>query len=223
MSRTPLLHRPSESRETHKKIIPISLMSETFKKFKALIEQIESRLEIEKEQPSQIRDNLLRAEIVMLVSAIDYYFYEVVKTGLIDIYNGDRDRTTMSDNLRIPFKYVIKAVSNTESTEWLSESIVEVFGTSAFQSQKQIYYIVQLLNGDFSSFKKAIATSFSTSYKEIEDQLNEIFKRRNQIAHNCDIPKDSDIPQEINYDYTKEKCSFVAMFIENFNKYILLP
>ena len=58
MDRTPLLKRTSETRETSRNLIPISLMDDTFEKFNKLIKGIESRLEIEKEQTNQIRDDL---------------------------------------------------------------------------------------------------------------------------------------------------------------------
>ena len=38
--------------------------------------------------------DLLRTQIVMIVSALDHYIHEITRVGMLDVYDGGRPQTT---------------------------------------------------------------------------------------------------------------------------------
>ena len=51
-------------------------------------------------------ENIWRAQIVFLASALDFYMHELTKYGLCEIYNENWDRTDKYENLQVNMKVI---------------------------------------------------------------------------------------------------------------------
>ena len=106
-------------------------------------------------------ENIWRAQIVFLASALDFYMHELTKYGLCEIYNENWDRTDKYENLQVNMKVIEVALKSGGDIDWFLDYI--------------------------NSYYRAITM---VSYESVKDKfkrrLNELFGRRNIIAHQSD-------------------------------------
>ena len=67
-------------------------------------------------------ENIWRAQIVFLASALDFYMHELTKYGLCEIYNENWDRTDKYENLQVNMKVIEVALKSGEDIDWFLES-----------------------------------------------------------------------------------------------------
>ena len=68
-------------------------------------------------------ENIWRAQIVFLASALDFYMHELTKYGLCEIYNENWDRTDKYENLQVNMKVIEVALKSGEDIDWFLEYI----------------------------------------------------------------------------------------------------
>lgn len=68
-------------------------------------------------------ENIWRAQIVFLASALDFYMHELTKYGLCEIYNENWERTDKYDNLQVNMKVIEVALKSGEDIDWFLEYI----------------------------------------------------------------------------------------------------
>ena len=59
--------------------------------------------------------DLLRAELVLVVSAIDYYIHEIVRVGMLEVFQGKRTETPSFKNFNVSsillvFEFIIGSI-----------------------------------------------------------------------------------------------------------------
>ena len=211
----PEIIRPTGTRELPVSTIPIAEQETLIHNFNRSIDEINARVDYENRNlTSPMKEELFRAEVVMLVSALDYYLYEVLKTGIIQIYLNDRECTERFTNLRVPMRYVTSALENPESNEWLSEAIVEIFGTTSFQSVKQIKFVLSVISSSTGNqLFRSVADNLPITKSQLEISITSLCQRRHQIAHNCDIPPNSDVKDSITIEYLQENIQLLRDFV----------
>ncbi len=52
--------------------------------------------------------DLLRAQIVMIVSALDLYIHEITRIGMLEVYNGQRPQTDAFLRFQVTLETLIK-------------------------------------------------------------------------------------------------------------------
>ncbi len=216
--------RTTGTRELPPRTIPIADQETLINNFIKSVNEISVRVDFEeKELFPPMKEELFRAELVALISSLDYYLFEILKTGIIQIHNKERAITTGFQNFKLPMRFLISALDNPECLSWLSEAIVELFGISSFQSIRQIKYVITMISQKkYNTIIGQISSELSITKRQIENRLKSIFQRRNQIAHNCDIPHDNTEKQDINYVYLKDTIEFIREFIKCLHKSIII-
>lgn len=168
-------------------------------------------LKDEQKLPNDLSD-LLRAEIVYVVSALDKLIHELVRIGMIEIFNGNRPKTPTFEGFTISAKtlgkikeMIIKKAENSnfvpqtpdEMPEyWFEQQIVLTHKKEAFQAPDKIKNALSLIWSEEYKWQK-IATLLSTNQKDLQTTLNEIITRRNQIVHEADINLQTGLRNEI--------------------------
>lgn len=134
-------------------------------------------------------ENIWRAQIVFLASAFDFYMHELTKYGLCEIYNENWARTEKYDNIQINMKFIEIALKSGEETDWFLEYINEYYSAITMVSFDSVKSQFSLLGVDL----KAVADRTFYQRGETEKtgdklrrRLNELFGRRNLIAHQTD-------------------------------------
>ncbi|QIZ70751.1 HEPN domain-containing protein [Oxynema aestuarii] len=108
-------------------------------------------------QSTQILDlsDLLRASLVLAVSALDYYIHEVVTLGMLEIYRGQRPEPNPSRNQsQSSFSRFKVSLGNARQersmalgiTSWLEDQIRQNYGDTFLQSSHNISSLIPVLS-----------------------------------------------------------------------------
>jgi hypothetical protein len=130
---------------------------------------------------------ILRAEVVLSVSALDCFIHDLIKQGMIETYQGNRAASNLFSTYQIPLKY-LQLIENSESQDaklaYLENSIKEYNSKDSYQSPKSIEYALQLIN--ITSIWKNLAVLMGMRAEDIKGELSLIIDRRNKISHEAD-------------------------------------
>jgi hypothetical protein len=134
--------------------------------------------------PAVDSSDLLRAQIVLIVSALDFYVHELTVLGMLAVYMGQRPSTQAFERYRISVGSMMVG-QPLGGTAWLETEIRERHGYLSFQQPEKIADAVRL----FSDVKlwPAVATLLGQDESNIRSSLRLIVDRRNKIAHEADI------------------------------------
>ncbi len=129
--------------------------------------------------------DLLRAQIVMLISALDHYIHEITRIGMLEVYAGIRPKTKPFSRFQVSLDATIMGISKPNEKEWLDIAIREKHGHKAFQQPDKIADAVRL----FSSCKlwRTVASELNLTEQDVKNRLRTIVNRRNQIVHGVDL------------------------------------
>ena len=99
--------------------------------------------------PAMDLSEILRAEIVLVVSAFDCFIHDIVKYGIIDIFKDQRRENSKYDNICIPIsivKQILTTDKESERDELLEISIKKILSKDSYQSPKSIENALQLIS-----------------------------------------------------------------------------
>lgn len=158
------------------------------------------------------RDELLRAQIVMAVSAVDTFFHNVVKTGLLQIFNGSRP---IGKAASYPIELLDVISINRENDSYkkqllLENAIMKISSKDSYQSAASIEYAVGLLG--IKGIWTKLSPLMGIPAEDIKNKISLIVRRRNQIAHESDINPAT----MLRYPITKADADDVVDFLDKF-------
>ena len=144
-----------------------------------------------KAQASSVLDlsDMLRAALVLAVSALDYYIHEVVRIGMLEIHRGQRPEPPAFSRFQISLgnaRAGINAGQNIDS--WLEDEIRQRHSYKSFQQPEAIADAIRLISN--KKLWEEVSINMGRLAKDAEDikkQLSLIVDRRNKIAHEADI------------------------------------
>ena len=90
--------------------------------------------------------DLLRAQIVMIVSALDHYIHEITRVGMLEIYDGLRPQTNAFSRFQVSLDATMAGISKPGENEWLDIEIRQKHGYQAFQHPDNIANAVRLFS-----------------------------------------------------------------------------
>lgn len=139
-------------------------------------------------------EEIWRSQVVFLESALDFYIHEVVKYGFLKIFNGDWEETEQSKKFRLRFPLLMKIYKDAENAaQSLSDEIDEINRENCFLSFDNM-----------QNNLKMVGLKVDGKYKPF---VNELYGRRNKIAHQSDrIPGSA------------EKCVIKEIDVKNYIK-----
>lgn len=145
--------------------------------------------------------DLLRAEIVYSVSALDKLVHELVRIGMIEAFNGQRIKTNKYDGFTLSAKTLEKiretAIERSlnptrpplpdELPEyWFEREIVLKHKSISYQTPTNIGDGLSLIWKEEHKWQK-ISILIRINEKDVKTQLETIVTRRNQIVHEADL------------------------------------
>lgn len=133
-------------------------------------------------------DEILRAQLVLAVSAFDTFIHDCVRIGII---RQSMTSSTLSNSLKkfpIPFEdlQIINGLATmADKAIYLDGVIKRVNSKDSYQSPTSIEYALGLLgvNGIWSK----VALSMKMPANDVKAELANIVNRRNKIAHESDL------------------------------------
>lgn len=133
-------------------------------------------------------EEILRAQIVLIVGALDCYIHDCVRIGLLHIFNGKRLETISTHTYQLNFKLL----KDLESSQDINAKVVilesyirEKNSKESYQSPKSIEYALGLIN--VTKLWSQLSNSMEIPPNDIKDRLAMIVNRRNKIAHESDL------------------------------------
>ncbi|HOO32980.1 MAG TPA: HEPN domain-containing protein [Thermotogota bacterium] len=164
--------------------------------------------------------DVFRTQIVFLESALDYYIHRLSSFAMIQMSEGNWKKTNSYKNLNIPIEKVLKGLSNPEDLGWLKESIIVHHSSNTYMSSKEIKKQLSLMVE--KTLFKSIADklyyeqgSAEKTVEKLENMLNDVFTRRNQIAHQSDRDHFTGERYEIDKETTEFYLNEVGRFAES--------
>lgn len=128
--------------------------------------------------------DLLRAQIVLGVSALDYYVHEVTVLGMLEVFEGKRPATPAFLKYRVSVTAIL-GKSTPPATNWFESEIRERHSFLSFQQPDKIADAIRL----FTDVKlwQQVGAKMAVPEQAVKDQLKLIVDRRNKIAHEADL------------------------------------
>lgn len=127
--------------------------------------------------------DLLRAHIVLSVSALDHYVHELVREGMIEVLLGTRAATA---SYRVfPLTVHDTTAASNGGTAWFEAAIRRQHGWRSFQQPDKIAETIRLISD--KKLWVEVGTYLVEPPEHIKSQLATIIDRRNKIAHEADL------------------------------------
>lgn len=128
--------------------------------------------------------DLLRAQIVLAISALDYYVHEVTLIGMLQIYQGVRPATKAFVGYRISVGAMLSGYP-AGSTAWLEAEIRERHSFLSFQQPDKIADAIRLISD--VKLWQSVAARMGEDDSNLKARLRLLVDRRNKIAHEADL------------------------------------
>ncbi len=157
-------------------------------------------------------DDLLRSQIVMSVSALDFFIHEVVRQGMLAIYEGTRPAVTGFAKFHVS---LIEAQSSllSSSSMWVDTAIRQNHSILSFQNPDKIADAIRLIYEP--PLWPALETRLVMPAKDLKRQLKLIVDRRNKIAHEADAdPSYPGVRWPISYQDAVTSTDFIEKIVE---------
>ena len=91
--------------------------------------------------------DLLRSQIVMVVSAMDHYVHEITRVGMLEVYGGKRPQTPTFLRFQVTMEATLQGIAVGQANDgWLDEEIRKKHGYLAFQHPDRIADAIRLFS-----------------------------------------------------------------------------
>jgi len=129
--------------------------------------------------------DILRAQIVLSVSALDYYVHEITRLGMIEVFNGLRSPTNAFRRFQVTIDATMIGLKTIGDSAWFEQEIREKHSFLAFQHPEKIADAIRLFSD--CELWPSVASKLGLSVQEVKNRLRLIVERRNKIAHEADL------------------------------------
>lgn len=176
-----------------------------------LYESVENILSLEEKAK-----DILRATIVLSISALDTYLHDFFRTEIVDAYFGISNYEVNLDKVKINMdllKTVSLAETDGEKRNILTQGVRTMLKTDSFQSSKSIEFVLSTLGIKKVWAKLEEKGVNNLQANEIREELSSIVDRRNKIAHESDWDFVNNRKLQIRKDDTIQVIRFIKALI----------
>jgi len=132
-------------------------------------------------------EEILRTQVVMIVSAFDAFIHDITQIGIIEVYKGIRPQSHQCTKYPIGLNILTQIdqiTDNTAKIGILETHIRNNNSKDSYQAPKSVEYALSLIN--ITNLWTQLSSGMSMSANDIKNQLSLIVDRRNKIAHESD-------------------------------------
>src|SRR3954451_1055512 len=129
--------------------------------------------------------DLLRAQYVLGVSALDHYIHELTRVGMIEIFSGTRLAPPMYYRFRISMDSISNSGTVSELQARFEAEVRTQHSYLAFQHPDRIADAVRLISD--KRLWECVSIRMGIPPEDVKTRLKLIVDRRNKIAHEPDI------------------------------------
>lgn len=164
-------------------------------------------------------EEILRAQHVLIISALDCYIHDSVRYGILEIYQGTRIPSNHTKKYPIKFDTLqLMEVASDLNTKLahLETLIIETNSKDSYQSPRGIEYALSLIN--VNNVWKKISPYMGMTPEDIKQELSLIINRRNKIAHESDINPATGSKYPINAIMVDKVIAFIDKMVDSIHK-----
>lgn len=197
----------SSRKERTREIIPVKVfdIKEINNHFQESLQDIENKFSFASELletgKSEEAQDVWRTQIVFLESAFDFYMHEIVKLGIVSIFNSDWDfKTEKYKNLPFSMSYLERAISDKEGDLWLKDWINERYRSTTLMAHENLKNVCNLLGLNLSTIADSVfyeRNDDTPTCNKLKNFMDNLYSRRNQIAHQSDRRMEDAVKEKI--------------------------
>lgn len=129
--------------------------------------------------------DILRAELVLAVSALDHFIHELVRLGMLEAYRGNRPRTGRFLRFKVSLENALTGIADNAGEQWIDSEVRTRNGYRTFQDPEEISEAIRLIS-DIRLWVK-VGQHMESTPDEVKEDLRSIVNRRNKIVHEADM------------------------------------
>lgn len=156
-----------------------------------------------------------RSQVVLAEGLMDFYIHEMSKYCLFKMFMGNWDKSAKYASFMVPMGKVEEAIAAIESKDWFFGYLNDRFSRDVFISKESMKDQLNLIGIGFShAMVKAFPTNNEeTSTKQGAQIVEELFRRRNAIAHQNDRSHESAEQNDITKEFVKDYISKIEAIV----------
>lgn len=162
--------------------------------------------------------DLLRACLVLLVSALDTYVHERVREGMLAIHRTGLGYPPAFETFNVTMSSVRSAIAAASSSAWLEQEIRRQHGLRSFQKSDRIAEAFRLMSA--TALWDSAAADLGQPAKDLKVRLDLVVDRRNQIAHEADLDPTSGTRWPISPGDVVTAIDLVEQLVECFDRIV---
>jgi len=162
---------------------------------------------------------ILRAEYVLLVSAFDYYIHDVVREGMLKIFDGQKKANENYEKFFISLKTLNLILSTKDENvrrQLLDTEIRKTTCKQSYQTPSNVERALALIT--MKSIWSSVSVSLKMHKNDLTKKLNLIVNRRNKIAHEADIDPVTNDKIPIDRETIIEVKTFITKLVKTIDR-----
>lgn len=210
-------------------------MDEIYNEFERSIAQIRQTNDVYKYLKDVVKlndawiDDILRSQIVNVISALDRYLHEKVRKGICDMFLGNRDITNKFKSFSVSSDTVLRIWGDSSLTIidreiLINEVVIQSLKTLSFQKAIKIKDALSYLWDEphkmviIAKEMEVPGLTDNDKQRYLTQKLDLMVERRNQIAHESDIY--FGVKRSICQDDVIDAITFIEKFVSCLNEHI---
>lgn len=161
--------------------------------------------------PEKDVSDILRSEVVYVVSSFDRFIHDIVKQGMVETFIGTRVATNAYKNFSISLDQfeTIRNANHIPPPQTIFENtITDNHKHLSFQEPQKVAEALSLIWSENYKWKR-VAACMTMPENDVKVELKNIIIRRNQIVHEGDINLLTGHIQTIMHSDTKQSVDFI--------------
>lgn len=185
--------REEECREPLQSVLPIHFSPQEIKEhFRESMDHVKAQFSVADALLETKNESgcftIWRSQVVLAEGLLDFYIHEVSKYCMFQMFCGNWERSEKYANFMVPMSKVEEAINAVESNEWFFSFLNQRFSRDVFLSVESMKQQLNLIG---IGFDLAMMKAFPREREEISKKdgkkiVEQLFKRRNEIAHQND-------------------------------------
>lgn len=144
-----------------------------------------------------------RSQIVLAEGLLDFYMHEMSKYCLFRMFTGGWERSDKYASFMVPMEKVEEAINSEGSADWFFNYLNNRFSRDVFISKESMREQLNLIGIGFTQMavRAFPSDSETSSVKYCGEIVEELFRRRNVIAHQNDRSHASSVQNDITKEF----------------------
>ena len=219
--------RRERTRPSSHRVVKFEI-DEIKQRFHESVEEIEKQCLVARElynaEKLEQAENIWRAQIVFLESTLDFYMHEITKYGLEKMFNEEWESTKKYGSIQVKMEVVHRVIREEEDPEWFLNYINDYYREVTMVSYSSFKEQMNLLGLNLKKIADGAFHELNVTERTIDKlrrRLNELYNRRNIIAHQFDRQHTDAVKKEISEGLVMDFINDVKKIIEAVNTQVL--